>query len=223
VANCSGTRRIPNRSLCVSCATTELVEADQAPERRPRLSQPSPVPEHGILARRKYATGRALNVPGLLTKLNLRALRGFAGCANTLHARGPTNLEALIDLLRTSEAGITRGRAYSGESGFLPRLRQAQAVGQWRQPSMSVACVVTWSQRYRATGSAAARPMGGIAHTGCRQKRDWLLTHDLRELADWFKACGVSGARFSSSGVRRHATPRTCRGAYLVSESKRWK
>jgi transposase len=40
---------------------------------------------------------------------------------------------------------------------------------------VSVASVVKWSQRHRATGSAAARPMGGRRHDVLGSERDWLL------------------------------------------------
>ena len=40
---------------------------------------------------------------------------------------------------------------------------------------VSVASVVKWSQRYRATGSAAARPIGGNRPYVLASERDWLL------------------------------------------------
>ncbi len=40
---------------------------------------------------------------------------------------------------------------------------------------VSVASVVKWSQRFRATGSAAARPMGGHRRYALAGERDWLL------------------------------------------------
>src|ERR1700682_3028985 len=40
---------------------------------------------------------------------------------------------------------------------------------------VSVASVVKWSQRFRATGSAAARPMGGNRPYALAAERDWLL------------------------------------------------
>ncbi len=40
---------------------------------------------------------------------------------------------------------------------------------------VSVASVVKWSQRSRATGSAAARPMGGNRPYVLAGQRDWLL------------------------------------------------
>ena len=40
---------------------------------------------------------------------------------------------------------------------------------------VSVASVVKWSQRFRATGSAAARPMGGNRPYALAGERDWLL------------------------------------------------
>jgi transposase len=40
---------------------------------------------------------------------------------------------------------------------------------------VSVASVVKWSQRYRATGSAAAKRMGGHRRLVLSGERDWLL------------------------------------------------
>lgn len=40
---------------------------------------------------------------------------------------------------------------------------------------ISVASVVKWSQRFRATGSAAAKPMGGRRLYSLAPHRDWLL------------------------------------------------
>jgi transposase len=40
---------------------------------------------------------------------------------------------------------------------------------------VSVASVVKWSQRFRATGSAAAKPMGGRRPWVLEGERDWLL------------------------------------------------
>ena len=40
---------------------------------------------------------------------------------------------------------------------------------------VSVASVVKWSQRYRATGSAAAKRMGGNRPYALAGQRDWLL------------------------------------------------
>jgi transposase len=40
---------------------------------------------------------------------------------------------------------------------------------------VSVASVVKWSQRFRATGSAAARPMGGNRPRTLEDVNDWLL------------------------------------------------
>ena len=41
---------------------------------------------------------------------------------------------------------------------------------------MSVASVVKWSQRFRATGSPAARKVGGRRPYALSGERDWLLT-----------------------------------------------
>jgi transposase len=40
---------------------------------------------------------------------------------------------------------------------------------------VSVASVVKWSQRWRASGSAAAKPMGGRRPLRLKGERDWLL------------------------------------------------
>jgi transposase len=40
---------------------------------------------------------------------------------------------------------------------------------------VSASSVVKWSQRYRATGSAAAKPMGGHRRRILLSERDWLL------------------------------------------------
>jgi len=44
-----------------------------------------------------------------------------------------------------------------------------------RRFGVSVASVVKWSQRFRAEGSAAARPMGGRKPLALADERDWLL------------------------------------------------
>jgi transposase len=63
---------------------------------------------------------------------------------------------------------------------------------------VSVASVVKWSQRYRATGSAAARRMGGNQPRSLAAERDWLLKRlaaqpdlTLRALVIEFKERGV--------------------------------
>ena len=40
---------------------------------------------------------------------------------------------------------------------------------------VSVASVVKWWQRYRVTGTAAAKPMGGHRRRILRDQRDWLV------------------------------------------------
>ncbi len=57
------------------------------------------------------------------------------------------------------------GRVMAGDSCR----RVAQRFG------VSVASVVKWSQRFRATGSAAAKPMGGRRPYALAGQRDWLL------------------------------------------------
>lgn len=70
------------------------------------------------------------------------------------------------------------GRAYSLD--LRERVVAAVAAGESCRSvaatfKVSVASVVKWSQRYRATGSAAARPMGGHRPYVLACERDWLL------------------------------------------------
>ena len=105
---------------------------------------------------------------------------------------------------------------------------------------VSVASVVKWSQRFRATGSAAAKPMGGRRPYALAGERDWLLARiaarpdvTLRalvaELADrgivvsyyavwhFFEHEGISfkkkPARQRAVAAGRRAPPRTVEGA----------
>jgi transposase len=69
------------------------------------------------------------------------------------------------------------GRAYSLD--LRERVVAAVVAGEscWSVAAtfkVSVASVVKWSQLFRATGSAAARPMGGNRPVLCSE-RDWLL------------------------------------------------
>src|ERR1700692_4302597 len=70
------------------------------------------------------------------------------------------------------------GRAYSLD--LRERVVAAVASGESCRAvaatfKVSVASVVKWSQRFRATGSAAARPMGGNRPYVLSSERDWLL------------------------------------------------
>ena len=63
---------------------------------------------------------------------------------------------------------------------------------------VSVASVVKWSQRFRATGSPAARPMGGNRPYALAAEREWLLRRlsqqpdvTLRELLGELAARGI--------------------------------
>ena len=69
-------------------------------------------------------------------------------------------------------------RAYSLD--LLERVVAAVAAGESCRKvaatfKVSVASVVKWSQRFRATGSPAARPMGGNRPYALAGERDWLL------------------------------------------------
>lgn len=70
------------------------------------------------------------------------------------------------------------GRAYSLD--LRERVVAAVAGGESCRAvaatfKVSVASVVKWSQRYRATGSAAARPIGGNRPYVLASERGWLL------------------------------------------------
>jgi transposase len=69
-------------------------------------------------------------------------------------------------------------RAYSLD--LRERVVAAVAAGQSCRAvattfKVSVSSVVKWSQRFRATGSVAARPMGGNRPYVLASERDWLL------------------------------------------------
>src|ERR1700740_2648635 len=70
------------------------------------------------------------------------------------------------------------GRAYSLD--LRERVVAAVAAGESCRSvaatfKVSVASVVKWSQRFRATGSAAARQMGGNRPYALSSEREWLL------------------------------------------------
>src|ERR1700749_849127 len=56
---------------------------------------------------------------------------------------------------------------------------------------VSVASVVKWSQRFRASGSAAARPMGGNRPYALSSERDWLLKRLGQQPGVTFRALGA--------------------------------
>jgi transposase len=92
-------------------------------------------------------------------------------------------------------------RAYSLD--LRERVVAAVAAGQsCRQVAstykVSVASVVKWSQRFRATGSAAAKPMGGNRPRTLEGEREWLSARlavvpdlTLRALVAELRARGV--------------------------------
>ena len=70
------------------------------------------------------------------------------------------------------------GRAYS--LNLRERVVAAVAAGKSCRAAaatfkISIASVVKWSQRFRKTGSAAAKPMGGNRPYALASERDWLL------------------------------------------------
>ena len=103
------------------------------------------------------------------------------------------------------------GRAYSLD--LRERVVAAVAAGESCRAvaatfKVSVASVVKWSQRFRATGSAAARPMGGNRPYVLAAERDWLLDADCRaagpDLAG--AACGAWRSAGSRSAITRSGT-----------------
>ncbi len=69
---------------------------------------------------------------------------------------------------------------------------------------VSVASVVKWSQRFRATGSAAAKRMGGYRRLALAGERDWLLARiaarpdlTLRALVAELAARGIAVSYFA--------------------------
>ncbi len=58
---------------------------------------------------------------------------------------------------------------------------------------VSVASVVKWSQRWRASGSAAAKPMGGRRPLQLNGEREWLLAR-IAEKPDLTPACAGAGS-----------------------------
>ena len=104
---------------------------------------------------------------------------------------------------------------------------------------VSVASVVKWSQRHRATGSAAAKPMGGHRRRVLAPERDWLLARVatkpdltlnalLAELAArgrmvsygaLWKFLDDEGLRFKKNPARRQTgPPRRCPAAGAMAE-----
>jgi transposase len=92
---------------------------------------------------------------------------------------------------------------------------------------VSVASVVKWSQRFRSTGSAAAKPMGGRRPFALAGERDWVLARlsevpdiTLRALAKELMERGVKvsnyavwhflkaeGLTFKKNSARQRARP----------------
>ena len=73
-----------------------------------------------------------------------------------------------------------------------------------RRFGVSVASVVKWAQRYRATGSAAPKPMGGKRPYALAGERDWLLARiaavpdlTLRALAAELAERGIKVSHFA--------------------------
>lgn len=65
-----------------------------------------------------------------------------------------------LDLRERVVAAVNEGNSCRGVAGTF---------------GVSVAAVVKWSQRFRATGSTEAKPMGGRRPYALEAERDWLL------------------------------------------------
>jgi transposase len=69
---------------------------------------------------------------------------------------------------------------------------------------VSVSSAVKWSQRFRATGSAAAKPMGGRRRYALEDERNWILNRiseapdlTLRALAAELAARGIAVSHYA--------------------------
>ncbi len=77
---------------------------------------------------------------------------------------------------------------------------------------VSVASVVKWSQRFRATGSAAARKVGGHRPFALAGEREWLLSR-LAEKPDL--TLRALGAKLAARGIKVSlSVPKTQTRAY---------
>ena len=63
---------------------------------------------------------------------------------------------------------------------------------------VGVATAVRWSQRLRATGSAAARPMGGVRRAVLAGERDWLLARIAEKRDLTLRAIAAELSRFAT-------------------------
>ena len=78
-------------------------------------------------------------------------------------------------------------------SGWLRRLRRVESCRAVATTfKVSVASVVKWSQRFRATGSAAANQVGGVRPFALAGERDWLLARSGRAPDVTLRALGRS-------------------------------
>ncbi len=104
---------------------------------------------------------------------------------------------------------------------------------------VSVASVVKWSQRYRATGSAAAQPMGNRRGSSLAGEREWLVARlaaapdvTLRRLVAELSERGIvtsygavwrivhgAGVSFKKNTVRRRARSARRRAAARALEA----
>jgi transposase len=85
-----------------------------------------------------------------------------------------------------------RERVVAAVEGGLPRRRAAEVF------DVGVSSVIRWVQRFRATGSVTAKPMGGDRRSRLTGEREWILARieeapdlTLEELRGELKARGV--------------------------------
>jgi transposase len=85
-----------------------------------------------------------------------------------------------------------RERVVAAVEGGLSRRRAAELF------DVGVSSVIRWVQRFRATGSVSAKPMGGDHRSLLRQERTWLLARieeapdlTIEELRDELRARGM--------------------------------
>ena len=93
---------------------------------------------------------------------------------------------------------------------------------------VSVASVVKWSQRFRATGSVAAEPMGGNRPDALAGERDWLLARiaekpdlTLRALVAELAERGVGGELRRGLALLRARRASASKKSLLATEQDR--
>ena len=87
---------------------------------------------------------------------------------------------------------------------------------------VSVASVVKWSQRWRATGSAAAKPMGGLAAAAAEARARVVVGADRREAGSDLTGGGGRAGRARHAGeLRRGVALLQARGDHVKKNTAR--